>query len=109
MAENENIPVIPSDWAMPKLFHRKITLASGRELNGYAQRSNIADEVWVYPEDNLSMIELVTLFGDPNNTQTIACDMSKDEHNEYVGYTNMMSVGQSTTGKLTVRMSKPIV
>ena len=104
----DDIPVIPSDWAEIKPFQPTITLANGRTLNGYAQRSSIADEVWVYPEDQMSTVDLVMLFGNPVNTSTIVSDTTANEHVEYVGYTNMATIDYGMSGKPTIRMTKPV-
>lgn len=108
--EENEIVEIPSDWATPKPYHRTVILGDGSVVDGYAARSTIlsSDNVWVYPErTDLTYMDIVTLFADPNKTSTISVRMSENETITYVGYTRLGTINNDADNKYTVCLTKP--
>ena len=107
---NENdLPVIPSDWAYPKLYKQTVLLADGSIIDGYAERSSFSDEVWVFSSNpEYGYLELIQLFSDPVKTAVIQSNTSEDTHPIYEGYTRLASINSGIDGSFTIRMTKPI-
>ena len=110
MDENENnIPVVPDDWAYPKPYKMTVSFADETSIDGYAQKSSLSDEVWVYPSDpKVGYMELIQIFTDPNRTVVIQSNMSETEQHIYEGYTTLASVNLGMDGKYNVCMRKPV-
>lgn len=105
----DDLPVIPSDWAYPKIYKQTILLADGSIIDGYAARSSISDEVWVFPSNpDYGYLELIQLFSDPDKTAVIQSNTSEDVHTIYEGYTRLASINSKTDGRFTICMTKPI-
>lgn len=106
---DRDVPVIPSDWAYPKMYKRTIELADGTIVDGYAQRSSISDELWVIPSDpDFGYMELVQMFANPEKTSVIISNMSEDDHIRFTGYTRLASITSRTDGTFSICMTKPI-
>ena len=106
---DNDIPVIPSDWAYPKVYEKSIVLADDTVLKGYIQRSSISDELWVFPSDHsLSYIDLIMIFANAEKTSTLTCYESETEQKKYVGYTRVASINSDTNDKITICLTKPV-
>lgn len=107
--DQNDIPVIPSDWAYPKPYQMTIELNDGTTINGFAQRSSIADEVWVSITDpSYGYLKLVTAFTDPEKTAVIISHMSETNFIRYEGYTRLANLNVDMNGKFSIGMTKPI-
>ena len=105
----DEIPVIPSDWAYPKPYQMTVTMNDGTAVEGYAQKSVISDEVWVFPSDtSLGYMDLIQIFANPEKTSVMIANMSETEHNRYEGYTRLATINSQLDGKFTICMTKPI-
>lgn len=107
--DQNDIPVIPSDWAYPKPYQMTIELNNGTTIKGFAQRSSIADEVWVSITDpSYGYLKLVTVFTDPEKTSVMISHISETEHTRYEGYTRLANLNANTDGGFSIGMTKPI-
>lgn len=86
-------------------FTQTVTLADGTVLNGYAGRSSLSGEIWVWLDEGTSMVTAFGLFSDPEKTATIRTDLTEDTSETYEGYTTM-SLIREDEGKVTIRMRK---
>ena len=105
---NEDIPLVPDDWAMPKPYHMTITLADGTVLNGHARR--ILDGLWIFMDESsdLGYMELVQIFVNPEKTSQIYNHVSADETITYTGYTRLTSINADDNGKFIISLTRPI-
>lgn len=108
MDSQSEIPVIPSDWAYPKPIQSTIIFANGALINGVATRTAVPYEILAFPEEQMTIVELVSIFSNPEYTSHIESDLSSAEHVAFDGYTNISSIDQTADGKYIVRLSKPI-
>lgn len=104
----DDIPVIPSDWAYPKIVQQTITFGDGTIINGMVLRSGIANEILLFPEDIMPMLDLITLLSDPVRTSHIEGVPVADETASYDGYTRIAGISTDADGKYIVQMGKPI-
>lgn len=107
--EETTMPVIPSNWADSVLQKSTVTLCDGTVLDGYAQRPTIADEIWIFPQDEkLNLIELVQMFSDSEKTSRIETFTPPDSRAVYEGYTHLMTINSNLDGTFTIRLGRPI-
>ena len=105
----EDIVTFPEDWAVIKPYHQTIVLNDDTVLDGYAMRSSIADEVWIYPKSKtLSYLDLAMIFSNPDKTEVIQSNIMNDQFVEYHGYTRLASITAQTDGTYIICMTKPI-
>lgn len=105
----QEIPVVSSDWAYPKVYQMTVTFNDDTVIEGYAQKSSISDEVWVLPSDpRLGYMELIQIFTNPEKTSVMVANMSETEHNRYEGYTRLANIMAQTDGKFNICMTKPV-
>lgn len=107
--DQNDIPVIPSDWAFPKPYKMTVELNDGTIIEGYARKSSIDDTVWVFITDpDYGYLKLVTTFTDPEKTAVIQSHASELDHVTYEGYTRLASINSDMNGKFSIGMTKPI-
>ena len=104
-----DIPVIPSDWAMPKPYHMTMTMADGTVLDGHIRKDTISGGIWVYmDETSMSYIEIVMIFSDPEKTSVMENHVSEEETEIYTGYTRLVSDNSGIDGKFILNLTKSI-
>lgn len=107
--DQNDIPVIPSDWAFPKPYKMTVELNDGTIIEGCARKSTIADEVWVFITDpDYGYLKLITVFTDPEKTAVIQSHISELDHVTYEGYTRLANFNADTDGGFSIGMTKPI-
>lgn len=103
------IPVVPEDWAYPKVSQQTIVLANGTEIVGGVSKSSFSDRIWVFIRENgYDYGSLAILFGNTENTSSIRFNISSSERVEYVGYTRLANITAETDGNYSVCLSKPV-
>ncbi len=109
MAENENgLPVIPSDWAEYKIPDPTITFADETTMIGSVVRSSGIGGLWVFPEDNLSMTEIMTIFSNPEKTNRIEFTRDGQNYEIYRGYTKICTIRTGSNGLNQVELGRPV-
>ena len=86
-------------------FQQTVTLADNTVLNGYAVLNEIANDLWVYLEQDTSMATAFSVFSDPSKTAHIRTDMTAEVHEQYDGYTTLALIRQDG-GKVSVRLKE---
>ena len=103
------IPVIPDDWAMPKPFHKYMTMADGTELDGHAVRTGMSEGIWVFMDKSgIGYLEIVQIFSNPEKTSVIQSHEEEDRTETYTGYTRITSINVDNDGKFIINLAKPV-
>ena len=104
----QEIPEVPADWAYPKPVQPTITFNNETTIKGYAIKSSMGDELLIFPEDPMTIMEVASIFSNPEYTSRIESETSYTGHVVFEGYTNLTSVETSSDGKLIIRLRKSI-
>lgn len=85
-----------------------ITFADGSTLTGDAGYSESSDDLWIWPSEKMDIMEIVTIFDNPEKTAHIHVDHSKVGHEEFEGYTQISNIRiNSGNGLASINMRKP--
>ena len=104
-----DIPVIPSDWAMPKPYHMTMTMADGTVLDAHIRKDTISGGIWVYMDETpMSYVEIVMIFSNPEKTSVMENHVSEEETEIYTGYTRLVSINSGIDGKFILKLTRPI-
>lgn len=97
---------IPEEY-LPEPFQPIITLKDGTVINGSGALNELTDDLFLWPDNGLTMVDAITIFTDISKTDHIKADYSKIESNEFDGYTKLVGVAIDRIDKMTVRLRKP--
>lgn len=87
--------------------NRGVYLADETKLNAEAGYAN--GDLWIWMSDHeLSMLQVATIFSDPEKTRIIRYVITDDEIQEWTGFTNMTTLKMDEDGYISVRMRREV-
>lgn len=88
----------------PETLEPGIYLADGTFLPGSAGYAN--GDLWVWPETDQSLVEMVLIFGDPEKTARIMYVITEKEAQTWEGFTRLTTAKVDEDGNIAIRMRK---
>lgn len=88
-------------------FIQTVVLNDGTSLFGTAGETYEGGDLWIWFDQEITMMEAVTLFSDPEKTSKITVNVSKIDQQVYMGYIVLSMVQKRPDGKVSVRMNRP--
>ena len=104
MAQNN----VPPPGYLPDPYVPTIELKDGTSLEARAGYNAIADELWIWPTNQMSFMDALTIFSDSNKTDLITANRAPYDHETYEHYTHLITMQEEpSTSKMSIRLRKP--
>lgn len=100
MEENLNENPYPE-----KEFERHIELADGTVLYARGALDSVNDYLWIWMDQDISLIRATSIFSNPRKTASITVYISEIETKIFEGYTKINYIAE-VNGKINIRLEK---
>ena len=86
-------------------FQQTIELADGTSLNGFAYLHPYGEDLWIYLEEDTSMIDAFRIFSNSEKTSRIVSHIDTNETFTYEKFTELNTI-QKMGQKINIRMKQ---